>query len=114
MLFSPLVFLYSEYEPNATFPLFFESITLAPLEKLASVVSLMVEIAELLVLIFDVFVEMLEVLFVMLDKFAAISESFEEMLVVLVLMLNSTSDMLPNVRVPSISASLRIVTVPEV
>jgi hypothetical protein len=43
-----------------------------------------------------------------------ISESFEEMLVVLVLMLDSTSEMLPNVKVPSISASLSIVTVPEV
>ena len=62
--------------------------------------SLIVEIAELFVLIFDALVEMLEVL--------------DAMLVELVLILDSTSEILPNVRVPSISASLRIVTVPEV
>ena len=54
--------------------------------KLASVVLLIVEIAELLVLMF----------------------------VELVLILDSTSDKLPSAKVPSISASLRIVTVPEV
>ena len=61
--------------------------------KLASVVSLIVAIAEVLVLILDAFVAILAAL---------------------VLMLDSTSDMFPNVKVPSISASLRIVTVPEV
>ena len=52
-------------------------------------------------------VEIAEVLVLILDAFVAI-------LVVLVLMLDSTSDMLPSVKVPSISASLRTVTVPEV
>ena len=56
---------------------------------------------------FEAFVEMLEAL-------DAISLSFELILVVFELILDSTSDMLPSVRVPSISASLSTVTVPEV
>ena len=52
-------------------------------------------------------VEIAEVLVLMLDAFIAI-------LAVLVLMLDSTSDMLTSAKVPSISASLRTVTVPEV
>ena len=43
-----------------------------------------------------------------------ISASLDEILVELVFMLDSTSDISPRVSVPSISASLRIVTVPEV
>ena len=57
----------------------------------------------------------------MLDAFVAISVSLEAMFVefveildVFVLISDSTSDIDPRVRVPSISASLRIVTVPEV
>ena len=42
------------------------------------------------------------------------SVSLDEILVELVFMLDSTSDISPRVSVPSISASLRIVTVPEV
>ena len=44
----------------------------------------------------------------------AMSVSLEAMLVELVLILDSTFEILPNVRVPSMSASLRMVTVPEV
>ena len=43
-----------------------------------------------------------------------ISVSLDEILVEFVFILDSTSEMLPNVRVPSISASFKIVTVPEV
>ena len=50
----------------------------------------------------------------MLVALVAMSESFELMLVELVLMLDSTSVKSPNAKVPSISASLSIVTVPEV
>ena len=42
------------------------------------------------------------------------SEVLVLMLVVLVVMLDATSDRAPTVRVPSISASFRTVTVPEV
>ena len=70
---------------------------------------------------FEAFVVMLDVLdaiSVSLEVIAvalvAMSVSFELMLVVLLLMLDSTSDILPSVNVPSISASLRMVTVPEV
>ena len=61
-----------------------------------------------------VFVEMLDALVEILDALVAISESLELMFVVFELILASTSDILPNVRVPSMSASLRTVTVPEV
>ena len=44
----------------------------------------------------------------------AMSVSFELIFEVLVLMLDSTSDKLPKVKVPSMSASFRMVTVPEV
>ena len=50
----------------------------------------------------------------MLVALVAMSISLEVILVVLVLILDSTLDMLPSVKVPSISASLRTVTVPEV
>ena len=50
----------------------------------------------------------------MLVTFVAMSVSLEVMLAELALILDSTSDMLPSVRVPSISASLRTVTVPDV
>ena len=80
---------------------------------------------------FELLVEMLEVLLEILDALDAISESFEVMAVVLaaislsfdeifdVFVLiapssDSTSDIDPRVKVPSISASLSIVTVPEV
>ena len=43
-----------------------------------------------------------------------ISASLDEILVEFVFILDSTSEIFPNVKVPSISASLRIVTVPEV
>ena len=42
------------------------------------------------------------------------SVSLDEILVELVFILDSTLDISPRVRLPSISASLRIVTVPEV
>ena len=50
----------------------------------------------------------------MLVALVAMSVSLEVIFVVLLLMLDSTSDMLPSVKVPSISASLRTVTVPDV
>ena len=85
-------------------------------------------IADELVLMFDALVLMLEVfvamslsfeviadeLVLMFDALVLMLEVFVAMLVVLVLILDSTSDMLPSVKVPSISASLRTVTVPEV
>ena len=57
---------------------------------------------------------MLEALVVMLEALVAISVSFEVMLDELVSMLDSTSVRSPNAKAPSISASLRMVTVPEV
>ena len=47
-------------------------------------------------------------------RLVAMSVSLELMLDALVLMLDSTSVKAPNAKVPSMSASLRIVTVPEV
>ena len=88
--------------------------TLAPLEKLARVVLLIVEIAEAFVEILDVLEAISVSLDVMAAALVAISVSLEVMLVLLVLILDSTSDKLPKVKVPSISASLSIVTVPEV
>ena len=84
VLLLPDVLLNKDKLPSPTFPPL--SYTLAPELKLASVVSLIVEIAELLVL----------------------------MLVVFVLISDSTSVMFPIAKVPSISASLRTVTVPVV
>ena len=57
-------------------------------------------------LMFEAFVEILEV-------FDAISVTLDAMLVLLVLILDSTSESEPRVKVPSISASFKIVTVPE-
>ena len=74
--------------------------------KLASVV-LYVEIAELFVLMFEALVEMLEAL-------DAMSVSLEVMLVVLALILDSTLESEPSVKVPSMSASFLMVTAPEV
>ena len=62
---------------------------------------------EALVAISDVFAEILV-------ELLAISVSFELMLVVLELISDSTSEIDPKVKVPSISASFKIVTVPEV
>ena len=56
---------------------------------------------------FEAFVEMLEAL-------DAMSLSLELMLVLLVLILDSTLDREPSVKVPSMSASFKIVTVPDV
>ena len=67
-----------------------------------------------MVVIAELFVLMLAVLVEIPDALVAISVSLEVMLVVLLLILDSTLDILPSERVPSISASLRIVTVPEV
>ena len=50
----------------------------------------------------------------MLVALVAMSLSFELILVLLVLILDSTLDREPSVKVPSISASFKIVTVPEV
>ena len=76
---------------------------LAPLEKLARVVLLISEIAELLALILLVFVEILDVL-------VAISLSLDAMLVELVLMLDSTSVIFPSDKEPSIVAFDSMVT----
>ena len=72
-------------------------------------------------LMLDALVVMLEALVaisvsleLMLLALVAISESLELIFVLLVLMLDSTSDTEPSVSVPSISASFKIVTVPEV
>ena len=89
--------------------------------KFASVVLLIVDIAELFVVILVALVAMSVSLELMLDAFVvmlaalvAMSVTLELMLVELVLMLDSTSVKSPNAKVPSISASLRMVTVPEV
>ena len=72
---------------------------------------LIVDIAEVFVLISEVLVEMLEV-------FDAISVSLDAMLVLLVLILDSTSDRSPTAKVPSTVASelnvVALATVPPV
>ena len=50
----------------------------------------------------------------MLEALVEMLEVLDAIFVELVLILDSTSEIFPSVRVPSISASLRIVTVPEV
>ena len=75
---------------------------------------LIVEILEVLDAISVSLDAMLEAFVVMLEVLDAISVSLELIFVELVLILDSTSDKLPKVKVPSISASFRIVTVPEV
>ena len=67
-----------------------------------------------LVLMLEVFVAMSLSFEVIADELVLMFDALVLMLVVLVLILDSTSDMLPSVKVPSISASLRTVTVPEV
>ena len=81
---------------------------MAPTKLVADVVRLLtVPIFVALVAIFVTFVEIP-------DALVEISTSFELILVELVLILDSTSDIFPSVKVPSISASFSIVTVPEV
>ena len=76
---------------------------------------------EVMLLMVELIVEMLDALVAisvslddMLVALVAISVSFELMFVLLVLILDSTSERLPSVKVPSMSASFKIVTVPEV
>ena len=109
----PVVILFNESAPILCYHYYLEKL-LAPLEKLASVVLLIVVIAELFVLTLEALVEILDALVEIPDALVAMSVSLEVMLVVLLLMLDSTLDILPSVNVPSISASLRMVTVPEV
>ena len=74
---------------------------MAPTKLVADVVRLLtVPMFVALVAIFVTFVE--------------IPDVFEVMLVELVLILDSTSDILPTDKVPSMSASFKTVTVPEV
>ena len=88
---------------------------------MANVVLFNVDIAVVLVAISVTFVAISVALVAIFVTFVAIpvalvamSVSLELILVLLVLMLDSTSDKLPSVKVPSISASFKIVTVPEV
>ena len=71
-------------------------------------------IADALVAIFVTLVAIPVALVAMSVTLVAMSVSLEVMLDVFVLILDSTSESEPRVKVPSISASLRIVTVPEV
>ena len=71
-------------------------------------------IFEVLVAIFVTLVAMPVALVAISATFVAMSVSLELMLDVFVLMLVSTSESEPRVKVPSISASFRMVTVPEV
>ena len=72
---------------------------------------LIVEILEVLDAISVSLDAMLEAFVVMLEVLDAISVSLELIFVELVLILDSTSDKRSKVKVPSISASFRIVTV---
>ena len=71
-------------------------------------------IADALVAMSVSFDDMLVALFAMSVSFDDISEALLLLTVLLRLMLYSTSERLPSVKVPSISASFKIVTVPEV
>ena len=88
--------------------------------KLASVVLFNVEISVVfvailvaLVVIFEAFVEMFVTLVVISLSLLAISVSFELILVLLVLMLDSTSVKSPSANVPEIVASSLKVAAPE-
>ena len=74
----------------------------------------LVAIPVALVAIFVTFVAISVSLELIADALVAMSVSVELIFEVLVLILDSTSDKLPKVKVPSMSASLSIVTVPEV
>ena len=74
----------------------------------------LVAIPEVLAAISVTLVAIPDALVVMFVTLVAISVLLELILVVFSLILDSTFDILPKVNVPSISASFRMVTVPEV